>query len=81
MKCIQVEDIGSFIIKEVPIKNPSRDELLIKVEVTGLCRTDLKIIRVGHRDLVLPRIPGEEVVGTIHEKGSNVSNVEAGDLV
>jgi hypothetical protein len=35
------------------------------VEVTGLCRTDLKIISHGHRDLVLQRIPGEEVVGAV----------------
>ena len=81
MKCVQVEKIGSFIIKRVPIKKPSNDEVLIKVEVTGLCRTDLKIIRAGHRDLVLPRIPGEEVVGMIYEKGSDVANVEEGDMV
>lgn len=30
-----------------------------------LCRTDLKIIRHGHRDLTLPRVPGEEVVGEV----------------
>lgn len=38
------------------------------MELTGLCRTDLRIIRHGHRDLVLPRIPGEEVVGRIVAK-------------
>jgi L-iditol 2-dehydrogenase len=35
------------------------------VSVTGLCRTDLKTVRHGHRDLTLPRVPGEEVVGEI----------------
>ena len=35
------------------------------MSVTGLCRTDLKIVRHGHRDLTLPRVPGEEVVGEI----------------
>ena len=44
---------------------PGKNEALLRVTVTGLCRTDLKIIRVGHRDLVLPRIPGEEVVGEV----------------
>jgi hypothetical protein len=35
-----------------------------------LCRTDLKIIRHGHRDLTLPRVPGEEVVGEVVPLGA-----------
>ena len=42
----------------------------MRVSVTGLWRTDLKLIRVGHRDPVLPRVPGVEVVGEIVEKGA-----------
>lgn len=34
-----------------------------------LCCTDLKIIRHGHRDLTLPRVPGEEVVGEVAALG------------
>ena len=78
MKCIQVKAIGSFEITSLPVKPPQADEVLIKVEVTGLCRTDLKLIRVGHRDLVLPRIPGEEVVGVIVEKGARSSALNRG---
>ena len=76
MKCIQVVEIGSFIKTEMPVKRPSADEAVIKIEVTGLCRTDLKLIRVGHRDLVLPRVPAEEVVGTIWQKGERVTGIE-----
>jgi L-iditol 2-dehydrogenase len=81
MKCILINDIGGFHIKMVPVKEPRPDEVLVQVEVTGMCRTDLKIIRSGHRDLVLPRIPGEEVIGVIHRKGENVADVEEGDRV
>ncbi len=42
----------------------------MEVALAGLCRTDLKLIEVGHRDLVLPRIPGEEVVGRVIEVGT-----------
>jgi L-iditol 2-dehydrogenase len=57
MKAVVVREIGSFEITRIPVEAPQCDEVLIKVLVTGLCRTDLKIIEVGHRDLVLPRIP------------------------
>jgi L-iditol 2-dehydrogenase len=78
---IQVVEIGQFQFSRLAVRLPQPGEVLIRVAVTGLCRTDLKLIRVGHRDLVLPRVPGEEVVGEIVEKGANVSGLECGDLV
>jgi L-iditol 2-dehydrogenase len=68
VKCIQITRIKSFEKKDIDIQDPGEDEVLIKVHVTGVCRTDLKIIQHGHRDLILPRIPGEEVVGIISGK-------------
>ncbi len=81
MKAIVVEQIGSFSIRNVNIPHPVAGEVMIRVSVTGLCRTDLKLIRVGHRDLVLPRVPGEEVVGTISEIGTDVSGFSCGQRV
>jgi L-iditol 2-dehydrogenase len=80
-QCILVLEIGRFqwTQKELPLLQD--DEVLVEVEVTGLCRTDLKIIHNGHRGLVLPRIPGEEVVGRIVTKGPVVSRFDAGNRV
>jgi D-arabinose 1-dehydrogenase-like Zn-dependent alcohol dehydrogenase len=63
MKCIHVVEIGSPNTTKISLREPLDKELLIKVEAAGQCRMDLKLIRVGvgHRDLVLPRIPGEKV--------------------
>ncbi|MCE5335629.1 MAG: alcohol dehydrogenase catalytic domain-containing protein [Desulfobacteraceae bacterium] len=81
MSAVVVRQIGSFALERVQIGEPGDHEVLIKVEVTGLCRTDLKLIRVGHRDLRLPRIPGEEVVGLVCKKGKDVAGVEVGSRV
>ena len=70
MKAVRVFATDDYSIREEPVPIPGPGEVLVQVEVTGLCRTDLKIIEHGHRDLVLPRIPGEEVVGKIVEIGS-----------
>jgi len=72
MKAVVVRKIGSFALEDRGIPEPGYGEVLIETAVTGLCRTDLKIIEVGHRDLVLPRVPGEEVVGTIRAVGPGV---------
>jgi L-iditol 2-dehydrogenase len=44
--------------------------VVMAMRTVALCRTDVKIIRRGHRDLVLPRIPGHEGVGEIIESDS-----------
>ncbi len=36
----------------------------LRVLYCGICRTDAKMWKEGHRDLVLPRVPGHEFVGT-----------------
>lgn len=78
MQAILVKKIGDFELTRVSVREPEADEVLIEVEVTGLCRTDLKLIRVGHRDLTLPRIPGEEVVGVVRKRGRNVADLREG---
>jgi len=81
MKAVLVERIGGFVIRDMDVPRPAGDEVLLKVAVTGLCRTDLKLIKAGHRDLVLPRIPGEEVVGIIERIGEDVRGYECGERV
>lgn len=81
MKAIVVKEIGSFSVEDIEVPQPGDGEVLIETAVAGLCRTDLKIIEVGHRDLVLPRVPGEEVVGTIRSVGPGVSPDHIGQRV
>lgn len=69
MQAIVIHRIGAFEIEDVPLPVPAQHEVRVQVAVTGLCRTDLKIIEHGHRDLTLPRIPGEEVVGIVDAVG------------
>jgi L-iditol 2-dehydrogenase len=69
MRAVVIHEVGGFDLTDVPVPVPGPGEALVRVSVTGLCRTDLKVVRHGHRDLTLPRIPGEEVVGEIVELG------------
>ena len=69
MRAVVIREVGSFELADVPVPEPGPGEALVRVSVTGLCRTDLKVVRHGHRDLTLPRVPGEEVVGEIVRLG------------
>jgi L-iditol 2-dehydrogenase len=78
MKAVTVSELNSFAWSNIDIPKPGTGEVLVKVAVSGLCRTDLKLIRSGHRDLILPRIPGEEVVGIVEELGPQTESVTVG---
>ena len=69
MQAVVIREVGAFELADLPVPEPGPGEALIRVSVAGLCRTDLKIVRHGHRDLTLPRVPGEEVVGEIVRLG------------
>ena len=75
MQAVVIREIGSFQLEDIPIPEPRPDEALVRVRVAGLCRTDLKVVRHGHRDLVLPRVPGEEVVGEVVALGSAAGEI------
>ncbi|GGJ22415.1 zinc-dependent alcohol dehydrogenase family protein [Deinococcus roseus] len=57
------------------------DGVVLKVEATGVCRSDWHGW-VGHdRDIVLPHVPGHELAGTVVEVGKNIQNWQVGDRV
>ena len=47
--------------------------LLVKVLACGLCGSDLRTLRSGHRNIVYPRIIGHEIAGIVEETGENYS--------
>jgi L-iditol 2-dehydrogenase len=81
MQAVVVREVGRFEIATVARPVPAAGEVLIQVALAGMCRTDLKLIDVGHRDLTLPRIPAEEVVGTIIEAGDAAASAWIGKRV
>ena len=58
---------GINLLDVVAAARPDRPPsgVLVAMTAAALCRTDVRMIRRGHRDLVLPRIPGHEGVGEV----------------
>ena len=64
---------GHIEIREVERRPLGDDELLLKVECTGICGSD-KHMYAGHMPLQFPVIPGHELVGTVEELGSKAAD-------
>jgi len=68
-------------VGEVPLPEPGPDDVRVRVQVCGVCRTDLHIVEGDLPPAKQPVIPGHEVVGIVDRVGSRVRTVKEGDRV
>jgi len=83
MKAAIVHDFTQDLrVEDVAKPVPARGEVLVRVETSGLCHTD---IHAAHGDWPvkpkLPLIPGHEGVGIVEELGAGVERLKIGDRV
>ena len=72
---------GPLQLHDRPIPVPGPGEVLVKIHVCGVCRTDLHVVEGELSEVTLPRIPGHQAVGTVTGLGSGVTEVQAGNRV
>ena len=83
MKAAVIHEFGQpLAIEEVPIPEIGPQEILVRIEASGVCHTDLHAAS-GDWPVkpTLPLIPGHEGCGTVAAVGREVTNVKEGDLV
>ena len=68
-------------VDDVPKPSIGINDVLIKVQLAGICGTDLHILKGDVPAIGDGRIIGHEAVGTVEEVGSGVKNVHVGDHV
>lgn len=82
MKAVFYERFGEAPrIASLPDPTPSADGVVVKIEATGLCRSDWHGWMGHDSDIVLPHVPGHELAGTVVATGRNVLRWKAGDRV
>lgn len=67
-------------VERVPVPQCPPDGVIVRVEATGVCRSDWHAWR-GHDPVTLPHIPGHEVAGAVAEIGSQVGRFAVGARV
>jgi alcohol dehydrogenase, propanol-preferring len=72
-------------VEEVPRPQINPDEVLLQVEVCGVCHSDLHVADGDWPQLAAivkkPLILGHEIVGRVVERGASVDNVQLGERV
>jgi propanol-preferring alcohol dehydrogenase len=69
-------------VREVPLPQPGPGQVLVRIEASGLCHTDIHAAR-GEWPVkpVLPLVIGHEGVGTVEQLGDGVTELALGQRV
>lgn len=66
---------------EMPRPRPAGNEVLIRVLVCGVCRTEIDEIEGRTPPPAFPVVPGHEIIGRVVQTGADVSLLREGDRV
>jgi L-iditol 2-dehydrogenase len=72
---------GSIEIRDTPVPAPAEGELVVKINTSLTCGTDLKAYKRGHTLIPMPGPFGHEYSGTVAAAGRGVSDYKEGDPV
>jgi alcohol dehydrogenase len=82
MRAVVYEKFGELPkIQTVPDPTPTPDGVVVKVEATGVCRSDWHGWKGHDHDINLPHVPGHELAGVVVAIGTNVQRWKEGDRV
>ncbi|MFC9294279.1 zinc-dependent alcohol dehydrogenase family protein [Streptomyces sp. NPDC057011] len=82
MRAVVFEEYGQPAeVREVADPRPPAGGVVVRVEATGLCRSDWHGWMGHDPDIVLPHVPGHELAGVIEAVGAGVANWRVGDRV
>lgn len=81
---VKAEAKPGLTLQRVPVPEPGINDVLIRVDRTGICGTDLHIYEWddwARKTIPVPMVVGHEFVGTVEAVGSNVGDFFPGDIV
>ncbi|NJD31701.1 MAG: zinc-dependent alcohol dehydrogenase family protein [Gammaproteobacteria bacterium] len=71
----------ALVPRDLPVPEPKRGEVLVRVSACGVCHTELDEIEGRTAPPRLPVIPGHQVVGRVIERGPGAAGVAIGQRV
>jgi len=72
---------GPFELVEREVPEPGRNTVRVAVEACGVCHSDALVKTASFPGMVLPRVPGHEVIGRVDALGPGVEGWTIGQRV
>ena len=77
---VVLSDLDRYAVEQIDLDEPGAGEAMVRIEATGVCHSDLHVVRTGHNH-PLPVLLGHEGAGVVEAVGDGVTDVAAGDFV
>lgn len=82
MRAMVLEQVGGpLALRDRPDLRAGFGEILLRVDVCGVCRTDLHLLDGELQQARLPVVPGHEIVGRVEAVGEGVAGFRLGQRV
>ena len=83
MRAVVFHGPGDLRDEVLPVPEPARGEIVLRVDAALTCGTDVKVRRRGHPVMIpyVPTVFGHEFAGTVTSVGAGVTGVREGDRV
>jgi S-(hydroxymethyl)mycothiol dehydrogenase len=77
---VVLSEVGRFDLEEIEVDAPGEGEVLVRLEASGVCHSDLHIVETGWAH-PLPVLLGHEGAGVVEDVGGGVTTLAPGDRV
>ena len=81
MQSIVFADKNQVAFTNLPDPKPGADEVVVDVRASGICHTDIEVLRGNYGTSAFPLVPGHEYAGEVSAVGADVTRVSVGDRV
>src|SRR5213082_1128290 len=72
---------GEVALEEIAVDAPGHGEVLVRIEATGVCHSDLHVIEEDGLGHAYPVLLGHEGAGIVEAVGAGVTSTAPGDRV
>jgi S-(hydroxymethyl)mycothiol dehydrogenase len=77
---VVLTEVGRFAVEELELGEPGPEDVLVRIEASGVCHTDLHVVETSWATR-LPAVLGHEGAGVVEAVGPGVEHVQPGDRV
>ncbi|GGH38073.1 2-desacetyl-2-hydroxyethyl bacteriochlorophyllide A dehydrogenase [Cribrihabitans marinus] len=81
MRAILFPSRDTVEVTDLPAPRAGPGEVVVEIRASGLCHTDVEVLRGNYGTGAYPLVPGHEFAGVVAEVGPGVDAVAAGDRV
>jgi D-arabinose 1-dehydrogenase-like Zn-dependent alcohol dehydrogenase len=78
MRAVRVQVPGKLELVQVPIPEPGRGEVRLRVHACGICHSDVLTVLNTWPGIAYPRVPGHEIAGVVDALGEGVTAWQPG---